>query len=334
MKPDVAVITYYDPAVTGKALSRLSGSATVRRVRIEPFSAPKMQKALQGSVIAIVSGERFDDRTFSALPELRLLCCDGTGTDHIDLSAATRHRVIVTNAPVVHEACADFAFGLILALVRGIVTANSSVREGLWADRARYVSSDISESILGLYGFGRVAQAVARRAAAFNIKVIGFSQHANKSAMRKSGVQLVSRNELLARSDILSVHIRLTEQNRGIVGTEEFRRMKDGAYFINTSRGALIDEDALEAALRTGKLRGAAIDVMEHEPPPVDHPLLKLKNVIITPHIGSDTRGTFAKVLNCVVDDILLYLSGNVPINVVNCEVLRHCTDLQGAAYA
>ncbi len=245
MKPDVAVISYYDPAVIDEPLSRLSESATVRRVRIEPFSQQTLQKALQGSAIAIVSGECFDDATFTALPKLRLVCCDGTGTDHIDLGAATKHRVIVTNAPVVHEACADFAFGLMLALLRGIVTADISVHDGLWADRARYVRTDISENILGLYGFGHVAQAVARRAAAFNMKVLGFSLHADKSAMQNYGVQLVSRDELLARSDILSIHIRLNDQNRGIVGTEEFRRMKHGAYLINTSRGALIDEGAL-----------------------------------------------------------------------------------------
>jgi phosphoglycerate dehydrogenase-like enzyme len=334
MKPNVVVTSYYDPAVTDKPLSRLAGRTCVQRVQIEPFSDAKLHDALRDSAIAIISGERFDNATFNALPDLRLLCCDGTGTDHIDLAAATKRGVIVTNAPVVHEACADLAMGLILAGVRGIVSADRSVRGGSWNDRSRYVSSDLSGSVLGLLGLGHVAQALAHRAAAFNMKVIGYSPRAEKTALLRFGIELVSPEELWARADVLSIHVRLSEVNHGIVGAREFGQMKNGAYLVNTSRGGVIDEAAFVAALESGKLRGAALDVLTEEPPPMNHPLFRFSNVIITPHIASDTQETFAKVLNCVVDDILLYLAGKVPNNVVNRDVLSCCSSLTGVAHA
>lgn len=323
MKPRVLVTSYYAPSATNPVLARLAPAATVRRVNLAPCTGEKLLAALQGCTVAVISEERFDDRSFAAAPELRLICCDGTGVDHVDLDAATKHCVVVTNAPVVHETTADLVMGLILAVVRKITVADEGVRTGQWGDRARYVSPDVWGSTLGLLGFGRVAQALTRRAKGFGMDILTHSPHADPVMMQAAGVQSVSFDELFARSDILSLHVRLTDQKRGLVGSREISRMKDGAFLINTSRGTVIDEMALAAALGSGKLAGAGLDVLRQEPPPVDHPLLKFRNVVFSPHVGSDTNGSFARVFSCVVDDILLFLSGHTPKNVVNSAVLE-----------
>src|SRR5205814_397980 len=158
--------------------------------------------ALHGVDVAIVSGEAFDDAVFAAAPTLRLLCCDGAGVDHIDLDAATRHGVTVINAPVVHEANADFVMGLIIAVMRKLLIADRGVRSGQWNARSRYVSRDVHGATLGLLGFGRVAKALARRAAGFHMNVLAYSPHADRAAARELGVNIVTFDELLKNSDI------------------------------------------------------------------------------------------------------------------------------------
>lgn len=317
--PTILVTSYYAPEVTNPVLGRLTPLAGIRRRTLAPpVDRATLVAALRGCAVALISDERFDDEVFTQCPELRLVCCDGTGVDHVDLDAATRHGVLVTNAPVVHESCADLAMGLILAVTRGIPTADAAVRQGRWGERARYVTTDVFGRTLGLLGFGRVAQALARRAAGFGLTVITHSPRAEPREMAEMGVTQVGFDELLARSDILSLHVRLTDQKRGLIGASELGRMKDGAFLINTARGAVLDETALLAALQRGKLAGAGLDVLQQEPPPPDHPLLRQGNVVLSPHMGSDTRESFARVFHCVVDDILLYLGGQRPRHLVN----------------
>ena len=323
-RPNVLVSSYYARAATDPVLARLQPVATVRRVDLAPDAREAFLAALQGCAVAVVSGERFDARTFAAAPELRLVCCDGTGVDHIDLRAATDHGVTITNAPVVHEACADLAMALILAVVRRILTADEGVRAGRWNDRSRYVAPrDVYGSTLGLLGFGRVGEALARRAQGFGMNLIAHSPHADPARLQAAGVRHVDFDELLAQADILSIHVRLTEEKRGLIGAREISLMKNGAYLVNTSRGAVIDEAALAVALREGKIAGAGLDVLAQEPPAGDHPLFQLKNVVLSPHVGSDTDTSFARVFHCVVDDILLYLGGQAPKNIMNPAILQ-----------
>lgn len=324
MKPDVLVFSYYDPSVTDVALRKLLPIANWRRVQFgRKPTEDELIAALAGVPIAIVSDEPFSRRVIESLPDLRLLCCDGVGVDHIDLPAATRAGVIVVNAPVVHEANGDFVMGMIVALVRKMFIADRGVREGRWNERSRYVSRDVFGSTLGLLGFGRVARAVARRATAFGMNVIAYSPHADVQVAGELGVTIVTLPELLAQSDIFSIHVTLNDNTRGMIGVSEFARMKDGAYLINSSRGPVVDEAAMIAALRSGKLAGAALDVFTDEPPALDNPLLRMENVIVSPHVGSDTSGTFLRVFECAVRDIQLYLEGKTPLNVVNKAVLQ-----------
>ena len=274
--------------------------------------------AVENATIAIISDEPFSDRVLSAAPGLRLICCDGVGVDHMDLEAASRHGVIVTNAPAVHETNGDFVMGMIIAVVRKMLVADRGIRAGLFNERSRYLSRDVFGSTLGLLGFGRVARSVARRARGFDMPLLAYSPHADAAVARELGVKIVSFDELLAKSDIFSIHVTLNKTTRGMIGANEIARMKDGAYLINSSRGAVVDESALVEALRSGKLVGAALDVFHEEPPPPDHPLLAMENVVLSPHIGSDTYGTFGRVFNCIVDDVLLFLQGQLPRHVVN----------------
>jgi glyoxylate reductase len=323
MKPRLLVLSYYDPAATDEAMRGLRERVEIVRVTGKNLSnRDTLTSTLAGFPIAIISGEQCDNAVFSNLPDLKLLACDGVGVDHVDLAAATSHGVAVINAPVVHEANADFVFGLIIALSRKLLIADNAVRQGLWNDRERYLSRDVHGATLGLMGFGRVAQAVARRARGFDMTVLAYSPHASTQRAAELGVTIVSKAELLRRSDFLSAHVPLNASTRGLLGAAEFGAMKPGAFFINSSRGAVLDEAALIDVLRSGHLAGAALDVLTEEPPSQDHPLLAMPNVILSPHMGSDTVGTHAKVFRCLADDILRFLNGDTPINLVNRDVL------------
>ena len=324
MVPMILVTSYYDPQATAPALARLENWATIRRV--DPQSVRQTEPllvALDGIEIAIASDEPFDANVLSNTKSLRMICCDGVGYDHIDLPAATRNGIVVTNAPRVHESTGDFVFGMILALVRKIRIADAGVRNGAWSDRRRYLSRDVCGSTLGLLGFGRVARATAKRARGFDMPVLAYSPHANRDIASALGVEVVSFAELLSRSDILSIHVTLNETTRGLIRAAELSQLKRGAYLINSSRGAVIDEDDLIQAIESGHLAGAALDVLEQEPPRLAHPLMKMQNVLLSPHVGSDTFGTFERVFECVVDDILLFLKGQCPRNVINPTALR-----------
>jgi D-3-phosphoglycerate dehydrogenase len=302
----------------------------VERISLQqPLSENKLIAALNDATVAIISGELLSRRIFAGLPKLQLLCCDGVGVDHVDLQAATENGVVVTNAPVVHEANADLVIGLVIALMRKLLVADRAVRNGDWNQRSDFVGHDVHGRTLGLLGFGRVARCVAKRAAGFDFRLLAYSPNADRAVARELGVTIVSFDELLAESDILSIHVPLNEQTRALLGHEQFERMKSGAYLINTSRGALIDEQALLVALQSGRVAGAALDVLCNEPPRLDHPLTALDNVLLTPHVGSDTSESFALVFECIVNDILLFLNGRTPLHVVNPDALHSATRCQ-----
>lgn len=323
MKPRLLITSYYDRDATDHALQSLADRVDIARVPAESVSTRgALLEALAGFQLAVISGERFDEPVLVTLTELRLLACDGVGVDHVDLAAATRHGVAVINAPVVHEANADFVFGLIIALARKLLVADDGVRRGSWNDRDRYLSRDVHGATLGLLGFGRVAQAVAKRARGFDMTILAHSPRSDTRRAAELGVTIVSKDELFRRADFLSIHVPLNPSTIRLVSAAELRSLKPGAFLINSSRGDVIDESALLDALRSGHLAGAALDVLSEEPPRLDHPLLSIPNVILSPHIGSDTKETHARVFRCLADDILRFLSGEIPVNLVNREVL------------
>lgn len=326
MKKRVLVSSFYNREATAPALQRLAGQAEVVMGNDcgRSLTEDEMIRALQGIDAVIAAEEPYTASLFDGAPGLLMIARDGVGLNSIDIAEATRHGVVVSNAPVVHESVADLAMGLIIAAVRRIGIGDNGMRSGRWTDRDRYLCPDVCGKTLGLLGFGRIARAVAKRAAGFGMTVLAYDIAPDAAAAEALNVAMVPMDELLRRSDILSIHTALTAETRKIINGETIGKMKDGAYLINTSRGEAVDESALMEALRAGKIAGAGLDVVCGEPPSADNPLFGFDNVVFTPHIGSDTRDTFLKVYECVVDDILLLFSGQRPRNIVNPEALQH----------
>jgi glyoxylate reductase len=246
--------------------------------------------------------DHVDAGVIEAAPRLRAIANMAVGTDNIDLRAAAARGIAVGNTPdVLTDATADLAFALLLALARRIVPGAAMVRAGEWKtwEPAKDLGADLSGATLGIVGWGRIGQAVARRAGGFGLDVIHSS--------RSSGLPL---EELLARSDFVSLHTPLTPETRHLVDAGFLGRMKPSALLVNTTRGGVVDQDALRSALQAGEIAGAALDVTDPEPLPADHPLLDAPNLLVVPHVGSATVRTRAKMAAMAVENLLAALDG------------------------
>jgi len=261
---------------------------------------------------------RVDADLLERAPRLRVIGRAGASLDNIDLDAATRRGVIVTNTPLMHStASAEYTLGLLLALVRHIPQAHNAVQSGQWATRRQYIGTELSGKTLGLIGFGKVGREVAARAQAFGLEVIAYDPYIEESDTRGTGVMLVDLDELLERADFVSLHTPLTDETKNLIGAGEFAQMKTGALLVNTARGALVNEAALAEALKSGKLAGAAVDTFTREPPD-GSPLLGLPNAITTPHLGASTHEALRGVAIQLVQQALDALRGADYRNVVN----------------
>jgi lactate dehydrogenase-like 2-hydroxyacid dehydrogenase len=246
-------------------------------------------------------------------PRLCAIANFAVGTDNVDLDAATAAGIPVGNTPgVLTEATADLAFALLLAAARHLSAAEEAVREGEWVTwmPGAFLGSDVGGATLGIVGYGRIGKAVARRAEGFGMEVL----HRSSS----SGVPL---DELLERSDYVSLHAPLTGETRGMIGADELRMMKPTAILVNTARGELVDTKALQIALSDGEIAAAALDVTDPEPLPHDHPLLGAPNLLVVPHIGSATRSTRERMAAMAVDNLLAALDGEPMPHCANPEV-------------
>jgi len=244
---------------------------------------------LRGCAAVIAGGELFTDAALAALPELRVVARAGVGFDRVDIPACTRRGVVVTITPTAnHEAVAEHALALIFAVAKKVVSGDKATRAGRWP---RDLLSPVRGQTLGILGLGRIGRSTAVRAKLLGMNVIATETQPVGAFARANAVELVDFETLLARSDYLSIHCPLNEQTRGMFRQEVFARMKPGSVLINTSRGGLVVERDLVAALQTGPLRAAGLDVFEQEPPDPRNPLFALDNVVLTPHIaGTDTR--------------------------------------------
>jgi len=237
----------------------------------------------------IAGGERMTPELFEAAPNLRAIARTGVGYDLIDVDAATRHRVAVTITPGTNqESVAEQTLALLLALARRIVSNDRIIQAGGW-DRA--LVAPVRGMTLGLIGLGRIGRATAVRALAFRMRVVAYDTVADDGFDARHGIERLGLDDLLAQSDAVSLHLPLNGQTRGMVNRDFLAKMRPGSYLINTSRGGLVVENDLAAALRSGRLAGAGLDVMIHEPPEPGDPLVGLPNVILCPHIGgTDTQ--------------------------------------------
>ena len=250
-------------------------------------------------------------------PHLKVIARAGAGLDNIDTAAANRNGVIVSYAPRENSlAVAELALGFLLSLARHIPNAHIDTRNGNW-NRSQFMGTELSGKTLGLVGFGRIGQMVARRAKAFDMTIVAYDKllPADAPVARELGVEMMGFTEVLQQSDFVSCHVPLLEDTRHLFSTEQFRQMKEGACFVNTSRGEVVDESALLSALTDGNLRGAAFDVREAEPPEFGQ-LAELENVIMTPHIGAFSHEAQQRVVETVCSDVRAVLRGSQPQSV------------------
>jgi D-3-phosphoglycerate dehydrogenase / 2-oxoglutarate reductase len=257
------------------------------------------------------------------LTRCRIISRFGIGVDNVDIATATSKGIVVTKVPdYCIDEVSDHAMALLLALVRKIPFSNSEVQAGRWAMPTVVPIHRLRGTILGLVGFGRIPQLVAPKAQAFGIKVIAYDPFISQDIFSKAGVAPVTLDELVKTADYISLHCPLTPETKHLFGAEVFSKMKPGSYLVNTGRGPLVDEAALAQALDKGQLAGAALDVVEKEPP-TGSPVLGRKNVILTPHTAFYSDESLVELQIKAAEEVVRVLSGQAPRNPVNPEVLK-----------
>ena len=288
----------------------------------------ELATALRDSDGLIVRSEtKVTAELMNAAPKLRVIGRAGVGVDNIDLPAATARGIVVMNAPDGNTiTTAEHTIALLVALARRVPQANLSLKSGKW-ERKNFIGTELQGKTLGIIGLGRIGRVVAKRASALGMKVIAFDPFVVTDSARDLEIELQPIDDVLARADFLTVHTPLTAETRGLVGTDAFAKMKQGVRIINCARGGLIDENALYQAIKSGKVAGAALDVFESEPPPPDHQLLQLDEVIATPHLGASTTEAQEGVALTVAEqmrDFLLTgaLRGAVNLPAIDQKVL------------
>jgi phosphoglycerate dehydrogenase-like enzyme len=304
------------------ALKMADWSKVERDLDIKVFSAPlggpdAVARALEGFAIICAMRERtpFQRQLIEALPDLRLLVTTGMVNRAIDLEAAKERNVMVCGTPSVGNPTTGIAWGLILELTRRIGHENARLKGGaLWQS---VLGTDVEGLTLGVIGLGKLATRVAEVGRAFRMKVLAWSQNITPERCQAAGVgYAASKEELLRQSNIVSIHIPLTPKSRGLIGAKELALMKPSGFLVNTSRGPIVEEAALLAALRERKIAGAGLDVYDIEPLPLEHPLRKLDNVVLTPHLGYASQQNYRAYFAGVVDDIRGFLDGK-PVRVL-----------------
>lgn len=270
--------------------------------------------------------DRVDDELMASAPDLKVVSNLAVGFDNIDVPAATRRKIVVTNTPdVLTETVADFAFCLLLAAGRRLVEGDAYTRAGKWKTWALMLlaGQDLYGTTLGLIGLGRIGSAVARRAKGFEMRVIYYDPYRREDIEKQLGIEYREMNEVLRGADFISVHVPLMESTRHLISRDQFRLMKKTAVFVNTSRGPVVDQRALAEALQARQIFAAGIDVFEKEPVPDDEPLLKLDNVVVAPHIASASIPTRIRMATLAAENLVAVLQGTRPPNPVNPEVLE-----------
>lgn len=290
--------------------------------RMGPLSASELPAALAGAEAVIASSDPYNAETLPLCPELRMVVRWGTGTDTVDVPACTAAGVLACNAPGLNvEAVADHTLGVMLGLARRIPYQVELMRGRGW-EEVRGV--DLWRKTVGLVGFGAIGRAVCRRLGGFECRILAHDPLAPDAAFAQAGVERVALERLFSEADFVSIHAALTPESRGLVSRQLLRRMKPGAFFVNSARGPLVDEDALVEALREGWIAGAAIDAYCVEPAGPDHPLRSLPNCLPTPHSAFNTVETAAAVNAAVTEQIVAAMSGRRPQFLLNPEVLSH----------
>ncbi|MHB0856304.1 MAG: phosphoglycerate dehydrogenase [Anaerolineae bacterium] len=309
------------------ALLQEAGHVLVERIRELPWSEDDLIGMLAEADAVVAGLDPYTAGVLAAAPSLKIVARNGVGVDSVDVAAASAQGIYVTNAgSAVANSVADLTLGLLISLVRQIPQAVVETRAGSWKRR---VGRDLAGQTLGLVGTGNIGRAVAIRAMACGMRVLACDVRPDPAWAAGCGAEYVPLDQLLAEADIVTLHLPLMPSTRGLIGRRELALMRRDAYLVNTARGGMVDEDALCAALREGRLAGAALDVFEVEPPG-DNPLLGLSNVLVTPHVGSATREATAAACLIAARNVVEVLAGRPPLSAVNGEAVRRVLAARG----
>jgi D-3-phosphoglycerate dehydrogenase len=306
------------PTSYGKNDSRLKTEleALVGEVIYNPTGKPLLSAEV-GRLLSDIDGyiaglDAIDADALKKADRLRVISRYGVGVDKVDLAAAREKGIIVTNTPGANSvSVAELALGLILALARQIPEAVEAVHQGRWP---RYAGVTLEGKIIGILGLGAIGKQLARRLSGFDCTILAYDPYADEEFAQQHHVELASMDDVIANSDFISLHLPLLPETRNLVNVAFLNKMKKGAFLINTSRGEVVDENALLEALKSGHLRGAGLDAFSVEPPEPSNPLLKLPQVIATPHLGAQTDGATSNMGWFAMRDCLAVLSGETPI--------------------
>ena len=290
------------------------------KAKFGPLSTEELAQAIDGADATLCGPDAYTREFFqrSEATNLKIISRWGVGYDSIDITAATKAGIVVAYTPgILDEAVADYTFALLLTLARRTAEADASIKAGRWESLWGW---DLAGKTLGIIGCGRIGQAVARRAKGFGLRLLAYDLLENPT-VRSLGIQYAPLPKLLASSDFVTLHASLTPQNHEMIGETEFRQMKANALFINTARGAHVNELALTKALRKKWISGAALDVFAEEPLPADHPFRSIPNLLLSPHQAACARETRERISTAAAQAILDLMRGQAPQWIVNPEV-------------
>lgn len=300
--------------IAKEGLAPLLESGQVEVVEQNVNDAPDLDTY---DALLVRSATKVTEDVMDRMPKLKIIGRAGVGVDNIDVAAATRRGIIVVNAPDGNTiATAEHTFALMLAMVRKLCLANASMRRGEW-NRSAFMGNELYGKTLGIIGFGRIGQEVAKRARAFEMNVLAYSRSITPEKAGAAGAQASSLEEILTSSDIITVHTPATPETKGLLGEENLRKTKPGVMIINAARGGIVDEAALKRLLDSGHIAAAALDVFTQEPPE-SYELMQMEQVTATPHIAASTREAQLKVARVVAEEVLNFAMGRPVRNRVN----------------
>jgi len=287
------------------------------------LSSNELRENLREVDAALLGNDVCDANVLNAASRLKVVSRHGIGVDSIDLKAATDSGIVVANTPRVNTtAVAEHTIALMFAILRKIPEADLSLKSKRW-EGLKFVGEEFAGKKLGIIGLGAIGKEVAKRAKAFGIDILYTRRRGSDADLEKElGLSFAPLETLLSESDIISIHVPLTPDTKGLIGRKEIALMKKGAYIINTARGGIVDSDALAEALRSGRIAGAAVDVFDTEPPDFSSPLFNVEKIIMTPHIGAYTVEAIKRMDCIAAENIAKVLRGEIPEYVVNREVL------------
>jgi len=301
--------------------------AEVWRDYAPPPKETIIEKAAKVDALATLLSDKIDAEVFDAAPKLKIVAQMAVGFDNVDVKEATKRGIYVTNTPgVLTETTADFAWALLMAVARRIVESDKYVRTGQWKvswHPMMMQGRDVYGATLGIVGLGRIGCAIAKRAKGFNMNVLYYDVIRRPDFEKEYNIQFTDLDTLFQKADFVTVNVPLTKETHHLVDEKKLRMMKNTAYLINNARGPIVDEKALCKALKEGWIAGAALDVFEQEPTPMQNPLLKLDNVVVAPHISSASYETRSKMAEMVAENLIAFFEGKTPPNLVNPEAAK-----------